>query len=149
MLNLWFGKENLPKNLEFVFDIEAAFTGMKLQDTYFTRKVMEEIEEGRFLDQEIFQDRFGRGLYSGLLSTGSKILLYVERYPDKIVNASELGTNAVGLLLYLPEGNVYFPEYREVNLYCPEVQEMSISVNGIVCDSYDMLEDVIWEATSV
>lgn len=135
-LSVYIGKRNLPADQVFLFDANAAFTGIPLMDDEFTKLVLKEVEDAEYVDKETFRDRFGRGLYSDCLSTSSKILLLVHYRPEAIVNAMELGDNAVTLLLTLTEGNVFYPD-ANVMLEKPDVD---IMINGVHCTCCDEIE---------
>lgn len=135
-LNIYIGKGNLPVNEVFLFDADAAFTGTSLKDDEFTKFVLKEVEDAEYVDRTTFRDRFGRGLYSDCLSTSSKILLLVHYKPEVIVNAMELGDNAITLLLTLTEGSVFYPDVN-VMLEKPDVD---IMINGVHCTCCDEIE---------
>lgn len=135
-LNIYIGKGNLPVNKVFLFDADAAFTGTSLKDDEFTKFVLKEVEDAEYVDRTTFRDRFGRGLYSDCLSTSSKILLLVHYKPEVIVNAMELGDNAITLLLTLTEGSVFYPDVN-VMLEKPDVD---IMINGVHCTCCDEIE---------
>lgn len=135
-LNIYIGKGNLPVNKVFLFDADAAFTGTSLKDDEFTKFVLKEVEDAEYVDRTTFRDRFGRGLYSDCLSTSSKILLLVHYKPEVIVNAMELGDNAITLLLTLTEGSMFYPDVN-VMLEKPDVD---IMINGVHCTCCDEIE---------
>lgn len=61
-LSIYIGKRNLPADQVFLFDANAAFTGIPLMDDEFTKLVLKEVEDAEYVDKETFRDRFGRGL---------------------------------------------------------------------------------------
>lgn len=130
MLNIYIGKENLPKDKKFIFDVDAFFNTCVLKDDVYTRKVLKQLERAEYIDSKTFKDRFGRGLYLNCLSTGAKILLSTAYYTDYIINGSELGYNGLELLLEIEKGNILL-EDKAIQL--PYVNK-EICVDGIVCE---------------
>lgn len=135
-LNIYVGKENLPSDKVFLFDADAAFTGIPLKNDEFTQLVLREIEKAEYVDKEVFRDQFGRGLYSDCLSTSSKILLLVHYKPEVVISAMELGDNATDILIKLTEGSIFYPDVN-VNLEAPGVD---LIINGVHCADCDEVE---------
>lgn len=133
-INIYVGKENLPENIKFVHDVDAFFVGMPLQKTPFTSKVLQEVEQSSFCDAQHFKDRFGHMLPVSCLSTSSKIILAVARYHDVVINCSEVGRNAIDLLLEVPDASLYFKSgfytFRQCG-YC------DVFVNGVHCETVE------------
>jgi hypothetical protein len=106
MLNIYTDRNLVNKPI--ISDCESVFAGFKLKDTEFTRTVLDKIEHGEYVDEDVFKDRFGRNLYINCLSTSSKTLLLANEYKDYAIDCDELGTNALDLLLLCPNATVYF-----------------------------------------
>jgi hypothetical protein len=101
-----YDKQNLIDKPQ-VFDCDEAFYGCKLRDNKFTRRVLNDVEMGTYVDGETFKDKFGRVLYANCLSTSAKILLLADRYSDYAFNCDEIGSNAVDLLLECDNAIIY------------------------------------------
>ena len=88
------GVDELPGNLEVVWDVEKEFNFIDLRETSETRKIIETIEKGKWLDAEAYVDRFGFKLWMDNMSTGCKAGLVAASTPNKIINLRECGYNA-------------------------------------------------------
>lgn len=142
MLNIYIDKSNLPKDRVFVNDVDAFFNACKLRNTDFTKFVLHEIEKGEYVDEDIFTDRFGRGLFINCLSTGAKILLSAQYFPDMVFNCCEAGNNVLELLLLCADANIYFPNgNREFETFNDKIE---IYVNGVKAESLSRLNDLIY-----
>lgn len=120
-LNIYIG-DYKPDNLTYIHDVDSFFERMRIKDNDFSRRVIMEIDMGNYIESDMFIDRFGRGLYIGCLSTSSKILLALNQYPNYLINATEIGSNAIDLILDIPDANVYFQHsYIEFNNDVKEV----------------------------
>ena len=109
MLNIYIGKENLPKDKALINDADAAIMLVTVIGTDFQRLVLERVEHGVYKDQRVFTDRFGNNLYYTDMSTGAKALMLVDALHDKVINCAECGENALSMLSHLTAGNVYLP----------------------------------------
>ena len=105
-LHIYKGRENLPKDMEYIYDIDAFFVGVKLPDCEFVRKVLREIEKAEYVDEVTYKDRVGRYLYNSTLSSGSKILLAMYLYPSIIFNGIEMGGNCWDYMLSCTKSHV-------------------------------------------
>lgn len=110
MLNIYltddFTKNNLPK--PFIIDVDNEFELISIQGTPEQRALISEIDEGRYLDDQSFLDRFGVRLYLSYLSSGCKAGLLASCLPDKIVNGIECGHNARdSIIRTLHSGSIY------------------------------------------
>ena len=143
MLNIYIGERNLPRDKELIRDNESYFFLANTQQSEFVDRVLRDIEKAEYFDTESIIDRFGHKLYWDLISTGSKTLININSHIDKVFYGAEMGQNAVTLLLYLKEGNVYFEE-GTFNFDEPEDYPIEkVCVNGIVCDgTYQIYEAV-------
>jgi hypothetical protein len=55
MLNIYTDKNLIT--LPMIKDPEIVFRGIKLENTDFTQKVITKIEKGKYIDDEVFEDR--------------------------------------------------------------------------------------------
>lgn len=131
-LNVYIGKENLPADKKFIYDVDTFFSGILLRNEPFTERVLQEVEYASYVDGQQFRDQFGRLLPAFYLSTSSKLLLTAARHPDLVLNCSEIGKNAIALFLELSDAELYFGSgfftFRGSGK-CDAV------VNGVHCDS--------------
>lgn len=111
MINIYVGKENLPKDILLVDNPENAIYVIDLSGTKFQRLVLEKVEHGSYKDTTMFTDRFGGNLYYSDMSTGSKSLFLLEGLPDKAINCVECGENAIRMFGYLKTCNIYLPHW--------------------------------------
>lgn len=95
------GVDKLPENLEVVWDVEKEFNFIDLKETSETRKIIETIEKGKWLDTESYIDRFGFKLWMDNMSTGCKAGLVAASTPNKIINLRECGYNARDSILQI------------------------------------------------
>lgn len=96
-LDEWYAKapkDLLIENVDEYFDLIV-----KLPDTYKVRQILKYIDQAEYLDSKRITDRFGVGLYSSELSTGSKCVLTAYLNKDKIINFIEAGVNAYEALV--------------------------------------------------
>lgn len=139
-ISIYVGKDNLPKDKEFIFDAESYFVLNRMIDCEFTREVLRKIEKGEFVDNETFKDRLGRGLFLECLSTSSKILILLNQNPDLVINCCELGLNAVDMIMQIKDCNVYFEndriDFQSEKLY-------DVFVNGYRCEDIDEVNNRI------
>lgn len=140
MLNIYIGKESLPEDKKFIFDVESVFLLVKITGSDFQRKVIEEIEHGSYYDNKRFKDRFGGLLYYSNMSTGSKALFEAEYLINDIINISECGENALRMLSYLNNGNVYF-DRRDFAL--PWDIDYPVTCNGRYWERVTLLNDYL------
>lgn len=85
----------LPDGMEYVRDNPNYFmkhTRKKLDDR--ATKLLSYIDEATYVDTDIFNDRFGRGLYWSNLSCGGMTVLNVFYNPEVCFDCFECGTNA-------------------------------------------------------
>jgi len=109
-INVYIGKESLPKEKVLIFDVEAAILAVNITGNAFQRRVLAEIEQGEYKDEKVFNDRFGNHLYYTEMSAGSKALFELEGLPDRIINGAEMGFNALHLVAEISECSIYFAQ---------------------------------------
>ena len=141
-MNIYIGKENLPKDAKFIFDVEQFFPQVLIRDCEFNREVIRAIDKGEYVSHTLFNDRFGRGLYSKCFSPRHQILILLNQRPDIVVNCAEIGSNALDYIVKCPNGNAFFPNNDfdiQSNPTC------NVSVNGKECGSLLALNGAILE----
>lgn len=82
-------------NVPGIYDIDAKFNGIKVENTDYNRRAVYSIDKGQLLDKGCFIDRFGRTLKVDSLSTGCKTAILVGAFPTQLVSAIECGENAL------------------------------------------------------
>lgn len=131
MLEIFLGREHQFPDNGYVRNPEKVIASLDLLKNTYAEKVLREIEEGQPSSKNMFIDRYGRGLYSGVLSTSSKILLIADQ-TDHTVRADEMGRNAVAFFLqYADKGKLHFTFLPDM----PVPTRYPISVNSVVCNS--------------
>ena len=141
-MNIYIGKENLPKDAKLIFDVERFFPQVLIRDCEFNREVIRTIDRGEYVSPTLFNDRFGRGLHSKCLSTSSKILILLNQRPDVVINCAEIGRNALDYIVKCHNGNAFFPN-NDFDIQA--IPTCSVSVNGKECGSLSELNDAILE----
>lgn len=128
---LFYGQQELGDNFEF--DAEDLFMRTRLTGCEYDREVIKRLEQGEYLDNGGFIDRFGYKLPRMFLSTGAQILLSVYHNPDKIVNGVELGHNALYRLVQLCKvGHVLLtPEPAHISCVDEVEPEIDVVCRGV------------------
>lgn len=129
------GKELIKFN-DMFFDIET-----NLEDTEFTRKVLDAIDKASYNSPFTFTGRTeGLGtLNKNMLSTGAKTLLNIVAHPQKCFDVCECGDNVLSLLPLIPDGSIY---WETPVVVCNDIK-CDILCNGKrYTDFYDSLESV-------
>ena len=117
MLNVYIPEfMDLPKDKTLIADVEECFSAIRgaIPDCDVSRKLINYIEQGQYLDEGHFIDRFGNKLSMNNLSTGCKAGLCVYCFPDKLISTIECGANAItAIIWYCRHGNITIPfDYR-------------------------------------
>lgn len=141
MVNFYVGKNNIPIDKYFVFDVERVFPRVIISGTPFQKLVLQEIEKGQYYSESMFRDRFGGCLYYDALSTGSKALLLTDYLKDSIINFDEVGDNAIAYLSCAESCNVYMSR-RGIDI--PWMKDSPATFNGVAYDSISSLNRSIW-----
>lgn len=140
-LCVYVGKNNLPKDKEFVFDVEAEFFRYGIKDCILSKEIMKVIDEGEYVNKSIFLDRFGVSLYTDCLSTSSKALLLLISCKDKVLNFDEVGNNAIKYALeHFNEGNIYISDYYG-NIDESDYIDLFMNDENHYTDAYTFNED--------
>ena len=110
-LNIYRNIKDIPDGVQLVNFNDRFFDAKTtLQNDDFTRTVLQEIDKAVYLSEFCFLGRTPNlgGLNKGSLSTGTKTLLHIHKYPNLCFNVCECGNNALNLLALLSDGNVYW-----------------------------------------
>jgi hypothetical protein len=141
MLNIYIGEDNIKSGLKKVTDNDLEFNLVGLSDTEDVRMILRDIEQGEYVDEYKFKDRFGVMLYPDVISTGSKTLINIScGDSSKVYSGAELGANARRVLMKLNNGNVYFREHFDRLSY----QGIPVIVNGTICDDDFKFDEVMY-----
>ena len=130
MLNLFFKGENneRAKGLPLVEDVELELLSTNISDTKITRDLIKKIEQGEYLDNNSFIDRFGFKLYINNMSTGCKAALIVSANPNKLIDLRECGWNARDeIIKNCKEGNILI-KHSDITFALTAEEENSIDV---------------------
>lgn len=126
---------------DVVTDVKELFLLSVIKDTETVRKVIREIDQGEYLNEKSFKDRFGMTVYISELSDGCKAAICVCLYPDKIIDTVECGMNARdSIIRNCKEGNIIF--YKEDYTISGEA-EIDVSLQGKHFTSVSALNDFI------
>lgn len=141
-LNIYVGKENFPNNLDIWLDPEKMIYAVNIEENDFNKKVISEIEQGTYLDNRAFLDRFGYKLYLSSISTGSKILIEAYNVKNAAIVADEIGMNAKILLLTLTQGNICF---IRPTIFPSGISNIDCTLNGVKVTDSDSLNNLMEE----
>lgn len=138
MLTIYTDKESIPKDMKYIHDADACFMSIHYRQSYFVDRVLEDVEEGKYLNENGFISRDGFNVSIFDLSTTSKALISLEQIND-CLNFSEVCFNGYHLLEELS---------RDVNIYA--VKKQAEGISDIIYGSnisYRVLEkgEVIYE----
>lgn len=92
-------RQELSPDLKVIEDVELGFLKFRLLDSELNRRAIATIEDGSYLDEESFVDRFGYKLYKRFLSTGCKAALCVINLSEYVINTIECGVNALSFII--------------------------------------------------
>ena len=145
-LHIYFeGVDQLP-NLEIEHDVDTFFKCIKLTGCDYDRKIIAEVEHGKYVDNESFIDRFGRTLYRDFLSTGTKAALTLYHADNILLSGIGVGRNALAAIVrWCNNGNLLL-EDSNYYLEC----EFSDSQIDVVCkgkhfNSFDIFSEYMME----
>lgn len=133
MLNFIIGRENIDLN-QVDMDSRVYFKEFKKPEWFtdpFAVRVIKEIDKAEVIFEEALKNRFGHGMSTMELSTGTKTLLLLRNRPGHIYYGSLLGDNCVPFLMELVNGHpgditLLLEHYMEI----PEEYEGVLKVSG-------------------
>ncbi len=103
MLNFIIGRENVDMS-KVCLDSRTYFKRHKKPEWFtdpFAVRVIKEIDKAEVLFEEALKNRFGHGMSTLELSTGTKTLLLLRNRPGYIYYGSLMGDNCVPFLMEL------------------------------------------------
>ncbi len=140
-LCIYVGRENLPKDRTFIFDVEAAFNSFGTLDLdEELKEILHYIEHAEYIDSQTFQDRTGKKLYFSNLSTGAKALILAKELPESIVNISEAGINVYSILEEMQNASVYLADSNGFDI---QVERNDLYLNGKLYDSTQAFNEAL------
>ena len=136
--------ENLP--LPVIDDVEYSFNTIIIDGDEVSGRIIEEIEQGTYLDAAYFTDRFGAKVSNMYLSTGCKAALLVHYRQDAIIDTKECGLNARDAIIkFCPDGNVLFYEHNiGICTYGYTPTEVNIEYEGRVYKEVEKFNDYVF-----
>lgn len=135
--------ENIPSNIEK--DVEKLFLTTKIHGTDKDKKVIEIVEQGRWLNELEFIDRFGYKLPIEDLSTGSKAALCVLNNPDKVISTKECGANARDIIVSICDNGSIVIDNRDLTFCDYSDGTIDVQVNNYEIFSIDKLNKYVFE----
>ena len=156
MLNIIFGRENVPKELvpKVVLDSRSYFSLFKKPEWFedpFVKEFLKSVDNTTVLFEEALKDYKGRGISTTMVSTGCKTLccIYFD-VDDRIFYGSAMGNNCLPFLVRIAQKKditIFLEHYADfpresfslVDMYC----------NGILLDQ-DKYDDAFsnWNAST-
>lgn len=137
MLKIHFIENGIPENI--YCDMEKEFAMIHLDGCDADHKIIEEIDEGRYLDTFSFIDRFGYKLRKSKLSAGSKAALTVYHRPNQKYLLIELGINAISTIFrYCKESEVWIYE-PQITFESVNGTDIDVLFNGYQFTNMDRL----------
>ena len=100
MLNIYFGAFFAPDDV--IMDNRLYFQFHKKPEwftTDFAKRVISEIDKAEVLFEEALKDRFGHGISTMQLSTGTKSLLCLYNEHNRVFNGTMMGNNCIPFLM--------------------------------------------------
>lgn len=159
MLNIVLGRENIDLR-KVCLNSRNHFTRFKQPEwfeTDFAKRVIKDIDKAEVLFEEALKNRFGHGMSTEQLSTGTKTLLLLKFVPNWIYYGTNMGDNCVPYLMELvSESNEDITILLEHFMDFPDEYEGMLKLDGIpisienyehavatYCEHYDRREDEV------
>lgn len=123
----------LVDGLELIWNVEEAFSNVKLTGSDVERQIIADIEEGEYINNSSFKNRHGITLSRLYLSTGCKAVLVAIHNPNKIISTLECGKNALGAIItYCKEGHIimYNDSFRIPYPNAKFIEEIDVECEG-------------------
>lgn len=123
-------------------DVERAFDRTQIVDCEAVRNVIRDIEHGEYLNNKSFRDRFGQVLGLDKLSTGSKAAIALACNKGLVLDAVELGSNALDYIIHMDADAGIVVDSSSIS-FSPEFGE---AVHAL---AFDPLEEKLVEVDTV
>lgn len=116
MIQIYFSKRVMPKNIEFITDVNVYFDAklangdIKLDST--DAKLLQVIDHSSLFTDGFMDTPFSSHVYVTFASSGAKTLILAHHFAkNAILDISECGTNAVNILFSM-DGNNYYSKIQ-------------------------------------
>ena len=145
MLNIYLNSDAKKPNIDYIDDVEAEFTKIKLdKDSNDMIKILKDIENAKIYDSTSFIDRFNKKLRSSDLSTGCKAALCILKNPNKLVNTRGCGLNAISTIIQIIEdGYILMVDPQIYIPYTGKNPSINAVLDGYRFDNLDRLSSYI------
>ena len=102
-----YSNQDLVNRENLIISNDAAFNVIgRIPDNDIARRLISEIEHGKYLSDTGFITRNGTIASKNDLSTGTKTILNILTMPDKCISLAECGYNVLSFLKYIQNGSV-------------------------------------------
>lgn len=128
---------------EVVTDVEKEFAQLKLKGTDLDRKLIEKIEQGKYVNSISYLDRFGYKLHYDDMSTGCKAALCVANEVEKIIDIVECGNNARDIIIALCKNGNILMEDNGMTISTQYGNEIDVVLDGYRFTQIDRLNQYI------
>lgn len=146
-LHIYFeGVDKLP-DLKVVRNVEMLFKSITLDGCDYDKQILSEIEQGQYVNDAEFIDRFGRTFVRDYLSTGTKAALILYHYPDSVLlSGVEIGRNALASIVrWCKRGNLLL-EDSNYYLECEDDDyQIDVVCKGKHYSSFDAFSEYMME----
>lgn len=142
MLNIIFGRENVPKDKIPITTLNSPwfFYNNKKPEWFedpFIQECISTIDHATVITGEVIRDYRGISVSTELLSTGTKTLCCLYYHPERIFFGSLLGDNCLPLLVRISEKQditIVLEHYADFK--SEDIEKNTLCVNGKVLDEY-------------
>ena len=137
MLHMIYGRMNCP---DVILDSRVWFREHKKPEWFqdlFVQKVIKEIDGAEVLFEEALKNRYGHGISTEQISTGSKTLICIYEFPEKIFYGTTMGDNCYPLLFEIAEKQ----EITIMIEHCPDFDDKyfgHFTINGLLAKTRDI-----------
>ena len=146
MLTIYFKDSPDLQGRKIIHNVDELFSKTNLIGNKEEKLILNEIEQGKYLSNTHYIDRFGVKLPRDCLSQGCKTALTVLKHPDKIINTIECGRNAIGsIITHCKNGRIILNSdenkipYKNSDLK----YQISVIIEDIQFTDFDKLNDYI------
>ncbi len=140
-LYIYTRKENIPEGKAIIRDNEQFFNTHDITYNQVSKDVIRNVELGEYKDKYSFFDRKGIALYVDNFSTGTKTLLNINSYPEKVFLIDEAGDNAIREFSKFKNGAIYCEHVRSnmADLFLDAPQFGQVYIDNILCETWEEL----------
>lgn len=151
MLNLIFTTKKAKNPDSVIVDCRDYFNRVK-EDSWFqddfVKSIIKGVDRADVVDGCVLRNEFGKVISADHLSTGSKAMICIYEFPDKIFNITQMGNNVLAWLMQLCEKEDRTVIcYRDIPIY--KLSEIPLQKDYIPYkvhdDSYDDVDEWLEE----